>query len=89
MNTTYGEELEKFTTDKESESEVNIVGNPTRRCGFKVETQYHYFFECHLYSLLRQKLVNDLAWLPGNLLINLEILYMDMRIYPTNKTYYY
>ena len=53
---------------------VNIVLNPSCRCGAQREDSFHFFFECPLYSDLRKSLFDGLVWLPECLNIDTELL---------------
>ena len=52
---------------------VNIVSNPTCRCGAVLQDAEHLFFECRLYTEQRNRLSDSLNFIPGvtlDLLVN-------------------
>ena len=53
---------------------VNILSEPSCRCGNNREDSYHFFFECRLYTDLRITLLNKLNWLPDDCNLDLNLL---------------
>lgn len=53
---------------------VNIISDPSCRCGVNREDSYHFFFKCILYSDIRNKMFESLRWLPNDCKINIELL---------------
>ena len=53
---------------------VNILSEPSCRCGNNREDTYHFFFECRLYTDLRISLLNKLNWLPDDCNLDLNLL---------------
>ena len=53
---------------------VNILSEPSCRCGNNREDSYHFFFECRLYTDLRITLLNKLNWLPDDCILDLNLL---------------
>lgn len=52
---------------------VNIISDPSCVCGHEREDSYHYFFQCPIYTNLRQCLLNTLDWLPQGCLLDVEL----------------
>lgn len=50
---------------------VNIIANPNCDCGHNFETAQHYFFECRLYNIQRNRLISSLSRIPR---LNLDVL---------------
>ena len=53
---------------------VNILSDPSCRCGDQREDYFHYFFECPLYNDLRKTLIDSLVWLPDSLNLSIQLL---------------
>ena len=53
--------------------QVNIVSDPSCRCGANREHSYH-FFDCSHYANMRYKLFHNLSWLPNDCAIDLKLL---------------
>ena len=53
---------------------VNIISDPSCRCGAPIENTFHYFFECPLYRDERAILIQNLNWLPNGCNIDLNLL---------------
>jgi hypothetical protein len=45
---------------------VNIVSDPSCRCGANREDSYHFFFDCSHYAKMRYTLFRNLSWLPND-----------------------
>jgi hypothetical protein len=54
--------------------QVNIVSDPSCRCGANREDSYHFFFDCSHYANMRYKLFHNLSWLPNDCAIDLKLL---------------
>ena len=54
--------------------QVNIVSDPSCRCGANREDSYHFFFDCSHYANMRYKLLHNLSWLPNDCAIDLKLL---------------
>ena len=54
--------------------QVNIVSNPSCRCGANREDSYHFFFDCSHYSNIRHTLFQNLNWLPNYCALDLTLL---------------
>jgi hypothetical protein len=59
---------------------VNIISNPSCSCGAIREDSYHYFFECPLYSGIRNDLLNCLDWLLNDCHLDLNLLFFGNSI---------
>ena len=46
--------------------QVNIVSDPSCRCGANREDSYHFFFYCSHYVNMRYTLFHNLSWLPND-----------------------
>jgi hypothetical protein len=46
--------------------QVNIVSDPSCRCGANGEDSYHFFFDYSHYANMRYKLFHNLSWLPND-----------------------
>jgi hypothetical protein len=53
---------------------VNIVADPSCRCGANREDSYHFFFDCSHYANMRYTLFHNLSWLPNGCPIDLKLL---------------
>ena len=53
---------------------VNILSDPSCRCGAAIEDKKHYLLECSLYMNDRTTLFDKLRWLPNEIIINVELL---------------
>ena len=53
---------------------INIISDPSCRCGAPHEDSYHYFFVCPIYTTIRKTLIDSLAWLPDCLNLDLSLL---------------
>ena len=53
---------------------VNILSDPSCRCGSDREDSNHYFLECSKYANIRNRLFQNLQWLPIYCPVNLELL---------------
>ena len=51
--------------------QVNIVSEPSCRCGANREYSYHFFFDCSHYSNIRHTLFQNLNWLPNYCVLDL------------------
>ena len=54
--------------------QVNIVSDPSCRCGANREDSYHFFFDCSHYSNIRHTLFQNLNWLPTYCVLDLTLL---------------
>ena len=54
--------------------QVNIVSDPSCRCGANREDSYHFFFDCSHYSNIRHTLFQNLNWLPNYCALDLTLL---------------
>jgi uncharacterized cysteine cluster protein YcgN (CxxCxxCC family) len=54
--------------------QVNIVSDPSCRCGANREESYHFFFDCSHYANMRYKLFHNLSWLPNDCATDLKLL---------------
>jgi hypothetical protein len=54
--------------------QVNIVSEPSCRCGANREDSYHFFFDCSHYSNIRHTLFQNLNWLPNYCALDLTLL---------------
>ena len=54
--------------------QVNIVSDPSCRCGANREDSYHFFFDCSHYSNIRHTLFQNLNWLPNYCVLDLTLL---------------
>ena len=52
---------------------VNIVSDPSCRCGANREDSYHFFFDCSHYSNIRHTLFQNLNWLPNYCALDLTL----------------
>ena len=46
--------------------QVNIVSDPSCRCGANREDSYNFFFDCSHYANMRYTLFHNLSWLPND-----------------------
>jgi len=53
--------------------QVNIVSDPSCRCGANREDSYHFFFDCFHYSNIRQTLFQNLNCLPTYCVLDLTL----------------
>ena len=52
--------------------QVNIISDPSCRCGANREDSYHFFFfSCSHYTNMRQTLFQNLSWLPNYCVLDL------------------
>ena len=56
---------------------INIVSDPSCRCGAQQEDSCHYFFECPLYNDYRHILFNSLNWVPIDCQLDLDLLHSN------------
>jgi hypothetical protein len=54
--------------------QVNIVSDPSCRCGANREDLYHLFCDCSHYANMRNTLFHNLSWLPNDCGIDLKLL---------------
>jgi hypothetical protein len=54
--------------------QVNIVSDPSCRCGANCEDSYHFLFDCSHYSNIRHTLFQNLNWLPNYCVLDLTLL---------------
>jgi hypothetical protein len=54
--------------------QVNIVLDPSCRCGANREDSYHFFFDCSHYSNIRHTLFQNINWLPNYCALDLALL---------------
>ena len=54
--------------------QINIVSDPSCRCGANREDSYHFFFDCYHYENMRYTLFHNLSWLPNDCAIDLKLL---------------
>ena len=54
--------------------QVNIVSDPSCRCGAILEDSCHIFFDCSYYSNIRHTLFHNLSWLPNYCVLDLKLL---------------
>ena len=55
--------------------QVNIISDPSCRCGANREDSYHFFFfSCSHYTNMRQTLFQNLSWLPNYCVLDLTLL---------------
>ena len=54
--------------------QVNIVSDPSCRCGANREDSYHFFFGCSHYANMRYTLFHNLSGLPNDCGIDLKLL---------------
>jgi hypothetical protein len=54
--------------------QVNIVSDPSCRCGTNREDSYHFFFDYSHYANIRYKLFHNLSWLPNDCAIDFKLL---------------
>jgi hypothetical protein len=54
--------------------QVNIVSDPSCRCGANREDSYHLFCDCSHYANMRNTLFHNLSWLPNDCGIDLKLL---------------
>ncbi len=52
----------------------NIISDPSCSCGAEIENAKHFLFDCPLHTAQRQRLLNELNWLPENFIINVNLL---------------
>ena len=60
--------------------QVNIVSDPSCRCGANHEDSYHFFFDCSHYSNIRHTLFQNFNWLPNYCVLDLTPLYEQNEI---------
>jgi hypothetical protein len=55
---------------------VNIVSDPSWRCGANREDSFHFFFDCSHYAntCMRYTLFHNLSWLSNDCAIDLKLL---------------
>jgi hypothetical protein len=54
--------------------QVNIVSDPSCRCGANREDSYHFFFDCSHYLNIRHTLFQNLNWLTNYCVLDLTLL---------------
>ena len=68
--------------------QVNIVSDPSCRCGANREDSYHFFFDCSHYANMRYKLFHNLSWLPNDCAIDLKLLTSGNPIFSNEQRNY-
>ena len=53
--------------------QVNIVSEPSCRCGANREDSHHFVFDCYHYANMRYTLFHNLNWLPNDCAIDLKL----------------
>ena len=68
--------------------QVNIVSEPSCRCGANREDSYHFFFDCSHYANMRYTctLFHNLSWLPNDCAIDLKLKPVVILFFQMNRT---